>query len=62
MTMTRAERMRNLLSAAQDHEEAGQYDQARQRLLLALRYATVREKTAIRARLAALPARRFGGA
>ena len=58
--ITKADRVRNLLSAARDCQEAGQYDCARQRLQLALRYATGAQKADVQARIDAMPVRRFG--
>ena len=58
MRISREQRSANLMSGARDHQEAGQYGQARARLQMALRYATPDQKEAIRARLAAMPAGR----
>lgn len=60
MSITREQRAANLMSAARDHQDAGQYGQARARLQMALRFATADQKTAIRARLDALPTGRGG--
>ena len=59
--ITRAERVRNLLSAAKDCQDAGQYEQARQRLQLALRYASGQQKKDVQVLIDNMPARRWGG-
>jgi len=59
--ITRAERVANLLSAARDCQDAGQYEQARQRLQMALRYAPGQQKKDIQALIDNMPVRRWGG-
>jgi len=60
--VTRAERVKNLLSAAEDHRQAGQYGQACERLQMALRYASGKQqKTDIQALIDDMPVRRWGG-
>lgn len=55
MEVSREQRAANLMSAARDHQEAGQYGQARARLQMALKFGTADQKTAIRARLDEMP-------
>lgn len=61
MSVTREQRAANLMSAARDHQGYSDYPGAVARLQLALRYGNAEQRQAIRARLAAMPVRRFGG-